>query len=71
LGSGFQPEIVRAHSRACAVSVMPGNGSGELAATFEGSTDRGGLGLGDDEHPPSMGTRIMTGKSLTDTVSWP
>jgi hypothetical protein len=24
-GSGFQPAMVRAHSRACALSVMPGN----------------------------------------------
>jgi hypothetical protein len=34
----------------------------ELATTIEGGTDCGGFCLGDNEHPPSMGTRTTTGK---------
>jgi hypothetical protein len=61
--------MVRAHSRACIVSVNAREQSAQLdrcrqlAALLEGGTDRGGFCLSDDEHPRSMGTRPMSGKS--------
>ena len=67
-GRGFQPAMVRAQARACAVSVMAGN-SRRSSTAAENSplllvdgTDRGGLSLGDDEHAGRMGVRIEGGK---------
>jgi hypothetical protein len=59
-GRGLQLAIVRTHSLACALSVMPGNSrrfdsSREFAALFVRSADRGSLRFGDDEHRQSMG----------------
>ena len=61
-GIGFQPAIVRAHSRACALSVTPGNNRRSSTAAdnsppLEGGADRGGLCLGHNEHAESMGRR--------------
>lgn len=42
------------------------DGSRQLTTPVESGADRCGLCLGDDEHPGSMGTRIMTGKRLSD-----
>jgi hypothetical protein len=66
-GSGFQPAMVRAHSRACAVSVMAGNSrrssmAADLAVLIEDGADRCGLCLTDHEHPGSMGTHVAAGK---------
>jgi hypothetical protein len=38
--------------------------SRQLAATLEGSADRSGIRLGDDEHRRSMGTRASGGKPV-------
>ena len=43
----------------------------QLAALLESGADRCGLCLGDDEHRRSMGTRIMTGKRLSDDPTRP
>jgi hypothetical protein len=42
------------------------DGGRELAALSVGSTDRGGVCFGDDEHPVSMGRRIEGGKRYCD-----
>jgi hypothetical protein len=66
--SGFQPAMVRAHSRACVLSVTPGeqpaelDRGSELAALVEGGADGGGFSLSDDEHAGRMGVRIEGGK---------
>ena len=66
-GSGFQPAMIRAHSRASAMSVTPGNSRRSSTAAdsspplFERGADGGGLGFGDGEHRPSI-ARIATGK---------
>jgi hypothetical protein len=58
----FQVATMRAHSRARAVSLMPGNrpaklhGGRELASAIEGGADRRSLGLIDDDHAGRMGT---------------
>ena len=68
LGRGFQLAIVRTHSRACALSVIPGhqptqlNGSREFAALSEDGADSCGLSLADDEHRQSMDRRIAARK---------
>jgi hypothetical protein len=54
--------MVRAHSRASALSVTPGNRAQldrgrELAALLKRSADRCGLSLGDGEHRRSVGSR--------------
>ena len=55
-GSGFQPAMVRAHSRACALSVRPReqpaqlHRSREFAALLIDGADRSLVLLGDDEH---------------------
>ena len=55
--------MVLAKARACAVSVTPGNNrrsstaADSSPALIEGGTDRGGLGLGDNEHAGRMGAR--------------
>ena len=46
-------------------------GSRQLTTPVESGADRCGLCLGDDEHPRSMGTRIMTGKRLSDDPTRP
>jgi len=46
-GSGFQPAMIRAHARACVLSVMPGN--------------RCRSSIADDEHGRSMGRHGVTG----------
>ena len=61
--------MVRAHSRACRLSVMPGSagqldGGCELATLLEYGADRSGLSLADDEHSWSMGTRVAAGNML-------
>ena len=67
-GSGFHMAMARAHARASARSVTPGNRTAqldrgsELTALLEDGTDRGDLGLGDNEHPASMGTLIDSHK---------
>jgi hypothetical protein len=38
------------------------DGSRHLPSLVEGGTDCGGFWLGDNQHPPSMGTRTTTGK---------
>ena len=50
--SGFQPAMVRAHSRACAALAMPGNSrrSSQLAPLLEHGADRSSLSLADGEH---------------------
>ena len=59
--------MVRAHSRACALSVMPRealaqlDGSREFALLLERSTDRSLVLLGDDEHRGSMRKRAPVG----------
>jgi hypothetical protein len=59
-GSGRQLAILRTHSRACALSVMPGNSwrsstaAENFAALLVGGADRGSLRFGDDEHRQSM-----------------
>jgi hypothetical protein len=45
------------------------DGSRQLTTPVESGADRCGLCLGDDEHPGSMGIRIMTGKRLSDAPS--
>ena len=59
-GSGFQPAMVRAHSCACALSVMPGNRrrsstAAELATLLIDGADRSGISLGDNEHAGAWG----------------
>ena len=55
-GGGVQPAIERAHCRALALSVVPGNrrrssmGGRQLAVLLVGGADRGGIGFGDNEH---------------------
>ena len=62
---GFHPAMVRAHSRAFALSVRPGTaGAAQLWLIARPPLERGayrcGLGLGDDEHRDSMATLTMT-----------
>jgi hypothetical protein len=60
-GMGVHPAIVRAHSRALALSVKPGNSPPQLdrrrqlAVLLVSGADRGGIGFEDGEHPRSMG----------------
>ena len=67
-GGSVQPAIVRAQARAFALSVTPGNrrrssmAADNFALLIEDGADRGGLGLGDDEHLNSMGRRTTAGK---------
>ena len=67
-GSGFQPAMVWAHSRACALSVMPGNSRRSLIAAANSppllidGADRSSVLLGDDEHRWSMGATALAHK---------
>jgi hypothetical protein len=67
-GCGVHPTIVRAHARAFALSVIPGNrrrnsiAADSSPSMIEGGPDRGGIGLDDDEHPQSMAAHTTTGK---------
>ena len=69
-GSGIHPAMLRAHARAFVLSVIPGTrrrnsiaaGSRQLSLLIEGGADRGGIGLGDDEHPKSMSVHTAAGK---------
>ena len=69
-GSGFQPAMARAHSRASARVCHAGEqppqliGGRELATMLKRGTDRSGVCFGDNEHAGSMGTPTMTGKSV-------
>ena len=64
--------MVRAHSRACALSVMPGKQppqlerGRQLAALFEDGADRSGFGLADDEHRWSMRTAAKADKQRAE-----
>jgi hypothetical protein len=57
--------MVRTHSRAFALSrEQPTqlDGGRQLALLIEDGADRGGIGLGDDEHPKSMAMHTTAGK---------
>ena len=61
-GSGFQPAMVRAHSRACMVLVINGNNRRSSTAAANSpccskAVRIGGFHLGDDEHTARMATR--------------
>jgi hypothetical protein len=66
-GSGFQAAMARAfprrsdvgHAREQAAQLDSGR---ELATLLEDDADRGGLGLGDDEHASRMGAHTGCGK---------
>ena len=67
-GSGLQPAMVRAHSRASVLSVMPGNSrrssmAGEIRPLLIDGADRSLLILGDDEHRRSMGRHPAAGNA--------
>jgi hypothetical protein len=65
--------MVLADSRACALSVMPGNRrrsstAAELATLFEHGADCSGIRLGDHEHRGSMGRLGMAGNCFR--IGW-
>ncbi len=66
--SGIHPVMLRTYARAFVLSVIPGNrrrspdSSRQLTLSAEDGADRGGVGLGDDEHPKSMVTCRLSDK---------
>jgi hypothetical protein len=60
--------MLRTYARAFVLSVIPGNrrrspdSSRQLTLSAEDGADRGGIGLGDDEHPKSMVTCRLSDK---------
>jgi hypothetical protein len=70
VGSGLQPAIVRAHSRACSASVMPGNSrrssqAAEISTALVNCPYRCGLSFADNEHHGSMGMETMADKPFS------
>ena len=46
------------------------DGGGQLALLIENSADRGGIGLGDGEHPVRMGPRTAADKRGVSPLRW-
>jgi hypothetical protein len=63
-GNGFHPAMLRTHARALALSVIPGEAPSQfdcgrqLAILFVYGADRGGIGIGDEEHRRQHNVRV-------------